>query len=78
MDASINAIKRFLSQYADVTIAFYSDNGTNFHGTDNAITKMFNKDVHQKLQRYYRPRHNSWHFNTPTTSTQGGGGDADG
>ena len=33
MDACINVIERFLSQYADVNIAFYSDNGTNFHGT---------------------------------------------
>ena len=43
MDACINAIERFLSQYADVTIAFYSDNGTNFHGMNNATKRMYEK-----------------------------------
>ena len=33
MDAWLNGIERFMLQYADVTIAFYSDNGTNFRGT---------------------------------------------
>ena len=72
MDACINAIERFLSQYADVTIAFYSDNGTNFHGTNNAIKAMYDKNLHQKFQRYYRPKRISWHFNTPLASTEGG------
>ena len=72
MDACINALERFLSQYADVTVAFYSDNGTNFLGTRNAMTRMYNKNRHQKLQRYFRPRRISWHFNTPSASSQGG------
>ena len=53
MDACLNVIERFMSQYADVTIAFYSDNGTKFRGTDNAIKRIYNKNTHQKFQRYY-------------------------
>ena len=71
MDASINAIERFLSQYADVTVAFYSDNGTNFQGTNNAMKRMFDKNLHQHFQRYFRPKRISWHFNTPLASSQG-------
>ena len=37
MDACLNAIERFMAQYGDATIAFYSDNGTNFCGVDNAL-----------------------------------------
>ena len=51
-----------MAQYTDVTIAFYSDDGTNLY----TITK------HQQYQRYYRPKKLSWHFNTPLASTQGG------
>ena len=46
MDACLNVIERFMSQCADVTIAFYSDNGTNFRGTDNSIKRMYNKNTH--------------------------------
>ena len=70
--ACLNVIECFMSQYADVTIAFYSDNGTNFRGTDNAIKRMYNKNTHQQFQRYYRPKKITWHFNTPLASTQGG------
>ena len=72
MDACINVIERFMSQYADITIALYSDNGMNFRGTDNAIKRMFKKNTHQKFKRYYRPKKITWHFNTPLASTQGG------
>ena len=72
MDACINALERFLSQYADATIAFYSDNGTNFQGTDNAMKRMHDKNLHHEFQRYFRPRRISWHFNTPSASSQGG------
>jgi hypothetical protein len=75
MDACINALERFLAQYADVMVAFYSDNGTNFQGTSNAMTRMYNKNMHQQLQRYFRPRRISWHFNTPSASSQGGAWD---
>ena len=44
MDACLNVIECFMSQYADVTIDFYSDNGINLHGTHNAIKRMFNKN----------------------------------
>ena len=30
------------------------------------------KNIHQKYQRYYRPRKISWYFNTPLASPQGG------
>ena len=46
--------------------------GTNFQGTSNAMTRMYNKNMHQELQRYFRPRRISWHFNTPSASSQGG------
>ena len=72
MDACINALERFLSQYADVTISFYSDNGTNFQGTDKAMKRMYDKNLHQEFQCYFRPRRISWHFNTPSASSQGG------
>ena len=72
MDACINAIERFLGQYADVTIAFHSDNGTNFEGVNNALTRMYDRNTHQQIQRYFRPRRISWHFNTPSASSQGG------
>ena len=72
MDACINALEWFLAQYADVTVAFYSDNGTNFQGTSNAMTRMYNKNMHQELQRYFCPRRISWHFNTPSASSQWG------
>ena len=72
MDACLNVIERFMSKYADVTIAFYSDNGSNFCGTDNAIKRMYNKNTHQQFQRYYRPKKITWHFNTPPASFQGG------
>ena len=72
MDACINALERFLSQYADATIAFYSDNGTNFQGTDNAMKRMHDKNLHHEFQRYFRPRRISWHFNTPSSTSQGG------
>ena len=61
-----------MAQYVDVTIAFYSDNGNNFRGTDNAIKRMYTKNMHQQYQIYYRPKKISWHFNTPLTSTQVG------
>ena len=61
-----------MAQYGDVTIAFYSDNGTNFCGVDNALRQMYTKNVHQKYQRYYRPRKISWYFNTPLANPQGG------
>ena len=64
--------ERFMAQYVDITIAFYSNNGTNFRGTDNALQKMYTKNIHQKYQRYYRPRKISWYFNTPLASPQGG------
>ena len=40
MDACLNAIEHILAQYGDITPALYSDNGTNFHGMDNAIRTM--------------------------------------
>jgi hypothetical protein len=72
MDACINAIERFLAQYADVTIAFHSDNGTNFEGVSNAVTRMYDRNTHQKIKRYFRPRRIAWNFNTPSASSQGG------
>ena len=43
MDAFLNAIECFMAQYGDLTIAFYSDNGTNFRGADNALRKIYTK-----------------------------------
>ena len=45
MDACLNVIERFMAQYADVTSAFYSDNGTNFRGISNALRKMYTKNI---------------------------------
>jgi hypothetical protein len=72
MDACINAIERFSSQYADVTKEFYSDNGTNFEGVDNALKRMYDRNTRQEIERYFRQRRVSWHFNTPYASSQGG------
>ena len=72
MDACINALERFLAQYSDVTIAFYSDERTNVTGTANAIKRMYDKNTHQQMQKYFQPRRISWHFNTPSASSQGG------
>ena len=72
MDACINALERFLAQYSDVTIAFYSDERTNVTGTANAIKRMYDKNTHQQMQRYFRPHRISCHFNTITVSSQGG------
>ena len=71
MDACINALEWFLAQYPDVTVTFYTNNGTNFQGTSNAKNRMYNKNIYQELQRYFRPRRISWHFNTPSVSSQG-------
>ena len=51
MDVCLNIIEHFMAQYGDVTTAFYSDNGTNFRETDNALRKIYTKNLHQKYQR---------------------------
>ena len=72
MDACLNAIETFTVQYGDVTIALYSENGTKFHGVDNALWQMYTKSLRQKYQRYYCPQKISWYFNTPLAIPQGG------
>ena len=72
MDTCTNAIERFLSQYVDVTRALYSDTRTKFHGVDNSICNMYNTTDHQKYQRYYRLKRNSWYFNIPLASPHAG------
>ena len=71
MDACLNTIEGFMAQYGDVTTAFYLDNGTNFRGADNALRKMYTKNIHQKYQRYYSPWKISLYFNTNLASPQG-------
>ena len=72
MTYCLNVIKQFLATYGDKTKCFYSDNGTNFAGTDKAIRRIYNRIKKQKYKCHFANKCIEWHFNTPLTGPQVG------
>ena len=72
MNNCLNVFQRFLATYGDKIKCFYSDNGTNFAGTDKAILQMYDRINKQKYKRHFVNKSIVWHFNTPLACRQGG------
>ncbi|XP_037042681.1 uncharacterized protein LOC119079015 [Bradysia coprophila] len=70
-NSCINAVIRFSAQKGTAR-EFFSDNGTNFHGTDNELKKEFDKLDKDKIQQRFTSPEQKWHFIPPTASHMGG------
>ncbi|XP_037034300.1 uncharacterized protein LOC119073091 [Bradysia coprophila] len=70
-NSCIDAIIRFSARKGQ-TREFFSDNGTNFHGTDNELKKEFDKLDKDAIQQRFTSSEQKWTFNPPTASHMGG------
>ena len=70
-DSCIMAIQRMISRRGDVK-NMYSDNGTNFVGTDNELRKEISTWDQDKIHRQLAPRGIQWHFIPPAAPHMGG------
>lgn len=51
---------------------FYSDNGTNFHGSNKVLQEEFSKLNKLELQENFTTSEMKWTFNPPTAAHMGG------
>lgn len=70
-DSCIMAIRNFIARRGQ-PVAFYSDNGTNFHGVDNELKKMFKEVSQEEIQKRFTTTETAWHFNPPAAPHMGG------
>ncbi|XP_068243759.1 uncharacterized protein [Palaemon carinicauda] len=70
-DSFLNAFRRFAARRG-VPKSVWSDNGTNFAGSQAQISRSF-KDLNQRVLHEYGLDVNlEWHFNLPAASHMGG------
>lgn len=67
----INAVRRFFARKGEPR-EFFSDNGTNFHGSDNELKKEFEKLDRDAIEQEFTSINQKWTFNPPTASHMGG------
>ena len=67
----INALRRFVSRRG-VPKAIYSDNGTNFVGSERELRESIKQFNQQKIQSILVEKEIEWHFNPPLASHMGG------
>lgn len=67
----IMAINNFIGRRGQPK-EFYSDNGTNFHGTDNTLRDEFAKLDKNRIQEEFTTSEYSWSFNPPAAPHTGG------
>ena len=64
----INCLRRFLSRRGNIK-HLYTDNATNFVGSEKVLNHCWNKP---QLRAYLRPRNIEWSFNCPIANHTGG------
>ena len=69
-DSFINAVTRFIARRGPPRI-IYSDNGTNFRGAEQDVTKALKAWNKEKIQGHFLRSKIHWHFNPPAASHQG-------
>ena len=68
----IAAFKRIISRRG-IILHVYSDNGTNFIGSDKEIKTMFKKCMQDvNVRSYFEDSRITWHFNPPSAPHMGG------
>ncbi len=67
----IMAIRRFIGRRG-TPIEYYSDNGTNFHGSEKELRAEFEKLNFDKIQETFTNSMSQWHFNPPLAPHMGG------
>lgn len=67
----IKAIRRFAARKGEAR-EFFSDNGSNFHGTENELKEEFEKLNRELIQQEFTSTEQKWTFNPPTASHMGG------
>ncbi len=70
-DAFINVLRRMVARRGNVT-ELWSDNGTNFVGANNELTKALSEMNQETVWVYTRQIGINWFFNPPTASSMGG------
>lgn len=70
-ESCIMALRNFMVDHGQVAELF-SDNGTNFHGSENELKEEFGKMDPDKLNGAISSSTLKWHFNPPTASHMGG------
>ena len=59
-DSCLKAIMRFLCQYSYPTTSIYSDNGTNFRGSDKSLKTIMKTLDHTQVKNSLRRRGIKW------------------
>lgn len=70
-DSFINAVLRFVARRGPPRI-IYSDNGSNFTGTESDVLRALEAWDQERIQRELCKRDIQWNFNPPAASHQGG------
>ncbi|XP_006823345.1 uncharacterized protein LOC102801063 [Saccoglossus kowalevskii] len=70
-DSFIQAVWRFISRRGPPT-DLYSDNGTNFKGTELELKQSITRWNRERIIDSFRRRNIQWHFNPPAASHAGG------
>lgn len=70
-DDFLSAYQRFVDRRGHPE-NIYSDNGTNFVGTDRELSDAFRTWQNEKIQHYANERGTKWHYITPSAPHQGG------
>ena len=70
-DSFINGLRRFVSRRG-VPEELWSDNGTNFRGASNELSRSFKSLDQEKIHHYCSKESIVWKFNPPCASNMGG------
>ena len=70
-DAFINVLRRFVARRGNI-VELWSDNGSNFIGALNELTKTLQEMDQNSIESKLRQLGISWNFNLPSASNMGG------
>jgi transposase InsO family protein len=71
IDSFMNALTRFIGRRG-VPSSIVSDNGTNFHGADNELKRLFEMFQSDRIQEKCSQKRIEWKFNPPGGPHHGG------
>jgi len=70
-DSFLNVLRRFLSRRGPV-LHFYSDNGSNFVGTERFLCESIHEWNQHQIEEFLLQKETLWSFNPPSVSQMGG------